>query len=382
MSTTHTIHPIKGTEFDVISQETGAECGWPRLSLTRPFEQDSLLCHFLDSLVVRTHLLKNLVKPSSYEDNILVQVRHELASFNAGCNRRSVYWKTAAWTQAYRIESLLLLAEPADRLVPELEYRLGVAEDYGVNDTSGLRRAFQQATSNKNVESEKIKSSELELEGNLRSILVETVTRTQWQMIKKYLSKILLKVATRNIVFAAMLSFGIFIGPYLYIYFAYYRSPGTLNVLIHQWVAFPLLTCLSAGLFGSYFSRLLYIQKNSKTLNYDDLLSALEVFAIVVRGAVGVCGAALLFFFLHSGLLLGPLVPNIQNALVVLDQKEEFPQLLIANTHLALLVIWGFFAGFSERLVPSILATTEEGLLITGSKTGVAPKQPGAKPAA
>jgi hypothetical protein len=190
MSTTHTIHL---TEFDVISQETDTERGWPRLSLTPPFEQDSLLCHFLDSLLVRTHLLKNLVKPGSYEDKILVQVRQELASFNAGCNRRSVYWKTAAWTQAYRIEALMLLAEPAERLVPELEYRLGVAEDYGVNDTSGLRRAFQQATSSKNVEAEKVKSSELELEGNLRSILVETITRTQWQMIKKYLSKILLK---------------------------------------------------------------------------------------------------------------------------------------------------------------------------------------------
>ena len=112
------------------------------------------------------------------------------------------------------------------------------------------------------------------------------------------------------------------------------------------------------------------------------MLSALEVFAIVVRSAVGVCGVELLFFFLHFGVLLGTLVPNIKNVLIVLDQKEKYPQLLVANTDLALLVIWGFFAGFSERLVPSILATTEEGLLTTGSKTGVAPKQPGAKPAA
>jgi hypothetical protein len=74
----------KGTEFDGISHETDTERGWPRLGLTPPFEQDSLLCHFLDSLLVRAHLLRNLVRPGSYEDKILVQVRQELASFNAG----------------------------------------------------------------------------------------------------------------------------------------------------------------------------------------------------------------------------------------------------------------------------------------------------------
>jgi len=187
---------------------------------------------------------------------------------------------------------------------------------------------------------------------------------------KKYLSRVLLRNATKNIVFAALLSFFAFIFPYILIFFNYYESPAVADRLIHQWVGFPLLTCLSAGLFGSYFSRLLYIQKNSATLSYDELVSTKDIFAIIVRGSVGVCGAALLYFFLHSGIITGTLVPDVHKMSVDLSQEpQEYPHLLIANKDLALLIIWGFFAGFSERLIPSILATTE-GKLTTTDGTG------------
>jgi hypothetical protein len=51
------------------------------------------------------------------------------------------------------------------------------------------------------------------------------------------------------------------------------------------------------------------------------------------------------------------------------EDKEMYPRLLIANKDLALLVVWGFFAGFSERLLPSILTTTEARLAKTEAKT-------------
>ena len=69
-------------------------------------------------------------------------------------------------------------------------------------------------------------------------------------------------------------------------------------------------------------------------------------------------GATILF--LHSGIITGALIPDVDKMSVDLSQEpQKYSHLLIANRDLALLIIWGFFAGFSERLIPSILATTE-----------------------
>jgi hypothetical protein len=195
--------------------------------------------------------------------------------------------------------------------------------------------------------------------------MLETVKQTQWHYTKKRASRILLKAATRNIVLAALLSFALFMLPYVLIYIDYYKLPSRAELDTRNWVGLPLLTCLSAGLFGSYFSRLHYIQKYSATLSCNELLSAKDIPAIIVRGSVGVCGAALLYFFLHSEIVTGALIPDFRKASVefILDAPQH-AWLLTANKDLALLVVWGFFAGFSERLLPSILTTTE-GKLIT-----------------
>jgi hypothetical protein len=42
--------------------------------------------------------------------------------------------------------------------------------------------------------------------------------------------------------------------------------------------------------------------------------------------------------------------------------KDAILSLIFPNPQLALLVVWSFLAGFSERLVPSILQSTEVSL--------------------
>jgi hypothetical protein len=87
---------------------------------------------------------------------------------------------------------------------------------------------------------------------------------------------------------------------------------------------------------------------------------------------VGVIGAVIIFFFLRSGVIAGSLFPDFKS--VGLDEFR-FPmspdgktpvngalRLYYPSSHLALLVVWGFLAGFSERLVPTILQDTETSL--------------------
>ena len=69
---------------------------------------------------------------------------------------------------------------------------------------------------------------------------------------------------TRKIVFAGLGSFGLFLLPYVAAYGWVYFFPKAAD-----WSGFtglPLWTALTAGLFGAYFSRLLFIQTDGENL--------------------------------------------------------------------------------------------------------------------
>jgi len=72
-------------------------------------------------------------------------------------------------------------------------------------------------------------------------------------------------------------------------------------------------------------------------------------------------GALIVYFFLHANVLSGSMLPNTSK--IGLDivpyPRANGIELISPNSDLALLIIWSFIAGFSERLVPGILAATE-----------------------
>lgn len=344
--------------------DDGEQFGWPQPSAPQPFPRDLFLSQFLSSLLVRAKLLEQRVESGSAEEKILADARYAIANFSVGTEKPAARSKSRAWTEAYRIELLLLLAETPARLIPELEYRLSEAEAIGLGNVASLRDAYHRVTGSMCAEDQKSILTDENLQSNVRSLLIDTVRRIQWHQTKKYLSRVMVRTASRNIVFAALSAFVLFISPYLVMFFEYYWWTKGLQDEIHKWVGFPLFSCLTAGLFGSYFSRLLYIQQYSKTLSYDELVATPDIIAIIVRGSVGICGAALLYFFLHAGIIQGQFIPDFNKFAMQLPQEtpEQYPRLLMVNSQLALLIVWSFFAGFSERLVPSVLATTESKL--------------------
>ena len=78
-------------------------------------------------------------------------------------------------------------------------------------------------------------------------------------------------------------------------------------------------------------------------------------------------GAVLVFFFLKSGIIGGGVFPDFSQIGVeefAIKAPTDSPstisfRLYYPTKSWALLVVWSFLAGFSERLVPSILRETE-----------------------
>ncbi len=92
-----------------------------------------------------------------------------------------------------------------------------------------------------------------------------------------------------------------------------------------------------------------------------------KLFIYFFRGAVGTTGAVIVYYFLLSGIVESQIFPKFQEmqlhqSFAPSNRREEgiAPlRLILPNKEMALLVVWSFLDGFSKRLVPSMLQSTE-----------------------
>lgn len=348
------------------------------LGSDRP-ENDAMLRGFVAELDVRATLIAPRVATDPAKERLHAEIRQAIDGFFAAPPPSGGSWVQEAWNRAYRLERLLALVEPEETLLGEVLRRLEEADTEKVPAAARLRTVYEAVAPHLVDTAKSPPAPKAGSEPRLRSLLLDILEETHWSVQRRFHARPIQKSATRRVVTAGLLACTLFVLPFGWLYLEAWLTPGTPYVPpFESWAWLPLWTALTAGFFGAMFSRLTYLQGNWNLLGLGALRDARSVWSILLRGAVGMTGAVVVYYFLLAGVIDGALFPKFKeigleqfyvparaeaSGTEAVDPRRPVPlRLILPNTHLALLVVWSFLAGFSERLVPSILQSAETSL--------------------
>jgi len=254
------------------------------------------------------------------------------------------------WLDAYEIEQQLVHLLPASKLKSELGVRLAEAH-------SVLKPFKAQAYG----EAAKCAGTEPSQRGLLSRLVndlqwtytVNEAKRQFWGMLTRRTAWMLAYCAAAFLVsmfLAQVVQRDAF--PWLSV-----AQWGTLEFHPLSWRSL-LLVC-AAGAWGASFSMLLSLKKvDLEKVSLDQLKVMLTPGVFLARVCIGTGGALVLLFFMISGVLSGTVFPDFA-AGEPGGGSAATANLVVNSKSLVLLVLWCFIAGFSEKLVPSLLADSE-----------------------
>ena len=267
------------------------------------------------------------------------------------------------WTNAYAIEQLLVHLFDDGTLVNELQVR--VREAKGALKPT-LAEYYAAEAAKKPLSSDE-----------RRAVLSRLINDLQWrytvdEVKRGYTKEITLKTGQMFVVSLVMFAVAVLI-----------------TVVVPKLLQFDfrlLVPAILAGCWGASFSMLSSLRDRLDASDLDALKVLRARWVLGSRVLIGAGGACILYFFFESGLVSGPAFPDLSGGraaeIAAAQQAASVLQpaltaqaaasapaaaatqtaLLASNPPLkafALLVVWCFLAGFSERLIPGLLAKTE-----------------------
>jgi len=300
------------------------------------------------------------VKDAQADNPLLQQIQEQLQHLQ----------EKAEWDKVKAIELLLVPLLDADDLDMELHYKLHNAQLFLPEYEAGFFRECYETMMQK-PEAQGHTSVPEEILSRKRALLTKLTVSLQKFQEDRLLRSIFANKARFKIglffglaiIFSVfLLAIGILHPEGIYQYCSRYCPQFTWLTSITAEIPEPTdtqqadkihlhfaIAALMAGYMGACFSMLISLKSRIETITLKELENLHKLHFILTRIITGIGAALICYYFFRAQLLTGSLFPDFS------EQKEIH---LNSKTYFTL-IIWCFIAGFSEKLVPSILSKTE-----------------------
>lgn len=119
-----------------------------------------------------------------------------------------------------------------------------------------------------------------------------------------------------------------------------------------------IIAAIFSGWMGACFSMLLRMRGDIKHQSLSELAAINRLDNLVSRSLIGMVSGLLIFYSFEGQFLQGSLFPLVNFDTQGVYQSPD-PNWIKAKAH-AMIIFWGFLAGFSEKMVPDLLSKAEQ----------------------